>query len=71
MPAIRVGPGAHTLSYTYSPSSVRLGAMLSVIGLLAALAWFVAGRRFKPGKPNDPGSGEGKKQLACFSLIPK
>jgi hypothetical protein len=61
MPAIKVGPGAHTLSYTYSPSSVRLGAMLSVIGLLAALAWFIAGRRFKPGKPNDPGSGEGKK----------
>jgi hypothetical protein len=72
MPAIKVGPGAHTLSYRYSPSSVRLGAMLSVIGLLAALAWFIAGRRFKPGKPNDPGSGEGKKpELASQKYLSK
>src|SRR5207248_1705656 len=38
LPAIKVDPGTHTLSYTYAPSSVRLGAMLSVVGLLTALA---------------------------------
>lgn len=48
-PTIKVGPGLHTLSYTYAPSSVRIGAMLSVVGLLAALAWLIAGRRFRPG----------------------
>jgi hypothetical protein len=70
LPAIKVGPGAHTLSYTYAPSSVHLGAMLSLIGLLAALAWFIAGRRFKPGKPDDPGSGEGKKpELASPDVV--
>jgi hypothetical protein len=46
LPAIKVGAGTHTLSYTYAPSSVRLGAMLSAVGLLAALAWLVAGSRF-------------------------
>jgi hypothetical protein len=50
LPAIKVGPGTHMLSYTYDPSSVRLGAMLSVLGLLAALAWLVAGRLWKPHK---------------------
>lgn len=44
MPAIKVGPGTHTLSYTYTPTYVRTGAILSAIGLLAALAWFIAGR---------------------------
>jgi len=37
------------MSYIYAPSSVRLGTMLSVVGLLVALAWLIAGRRFKPG----------------------
>jgi len=44
LPAIKVGPGTHTLSYTYSPSSIRKGAMLSALGLLAALIWLIAGR---------------------------
>jgi Bacterial membrane protein YfhO len=52
LPAIKLGPGTHTLSYTYVPSSVRLGALLSVVGLLAVLAWLIAGRRFKPVKPH-------------------
>jgi hypothetical protein len=52
MPAIKVGPGMHTLSYIYAPLSVHLGAMLSVVGLLVALAWFIAGRCFKPGNPD-------------------
>jgi hypothetical protein len=54
LPAIKVSPGTHTLSYTYAPSSVRLGAILSAIGLLAALAWLIAGRRREPGKPHWP-----------------
>lgn len=41
LPAVRVGPGTHHLSYTYAPRSVPLGAALSLVGLLAALAWLV------------------------------
>jgi len=44
LPAIKVGPGTHTLSYTYAPSSIRKGALLSALGLLAALIWLIAGR---------------------------
>ena len=51
LPAIKVGPGKHILSYRYAPSSVRYGAILSLIGLLAALACFIIGRFWKPGKP--------------------
>ncbi len=54
LPAIKVGPGTHTLSYTYTPSSVRYGAILSAVGLLAALLWLIAGRFYKPGKPHWP-----------------
>ena len=42
LPAIKVSPGTHTLSYSYAPSSVRLGALLSVASLLGVLAWFIA-----------------------------
>ena len=45
LPVIKVGSGTHTLSYIYAPSSVRFGAILSLIGLLAALAWLIAERR--------------------------
>ncbi len=51
LPAIKVGPGTHTLSYSYAPSTVRSGALLSLAGLLLALLWLVAGRFWKPGKP--------------------
>ena len=50
MPAIKVGPGTHTVSYSYAPSSGPRGALLSAVSLLAALAWFLAGRFWKPGK---------------------
>jgi len=50
LPAIKVGPGTHTLSYSYAPSSVRIGAILSGIGLLAVLAWLIVIRFWKPGK---------------------
>ncbi len=51
LPAIKVSPGRHVLSYRYAPSSVRNGAILSLIGLLAALACFIVGWFWKPGKP--------------------
>ncbi|HEY7417104.1 MAG TPA: YfhO family protein [Ktedonobacteraceae bacterium] len=41
LPAIKVGPGTHTLHYTYAPSSLRLGALLSASGLLVVLAWLI------------------------------
>jgi hypothetical protein len=50
MPAIQVGPGTHTLSYSYEPSSVRNGAILSVLGLLAMFAWLLAIVFWKPRK---------------------
>ncbi len=40
-PAIKVTPGTHTLRYTYAPSSVYIGAMLSLLGLLATLVWII------------------------------
>lgn len=54
LPAIKVGPGTHTLRYSYAPLSVYVGAMLSVVGLLAALGWFVVGRRSTSGKQRRP-----------------
>ncbi len=50
MPAIKVGAGKHVLSYTYTPSYVRLGAVLSTFGGVATLAWIIAGYYFKPRK---------------------
>lgn len=50
LPAIKVGPGTHTLSYSYNPPSVRNGAILSALGLLAVLAWFTVERRLRPGR---------------------
>ncbi len=61
MPAIKVGPGTHIVSYTYAPTSVRLGAILSGIGLLLVLIWLIFGCRLKIGKPNWMKSGEAKK----------
>jgi len=45
LPAIKVNAGVHTLSYTYTPSSVPIGAIISAIALLAVLLWFIIGRR--------------------------
>jgi hypothetical protein len=39
LPAVRVAPGAHQLTYTYVPGTVRLGAALSLGGLLICLLW--------------------------------
>jgi hypothetical protein len=60
LPAIKVGPGKHILSYRYTPSSVRYGAILSLVGLLAALACFIIGRFWKPGKPLLNGERKGQ-----------
>ena len=51
MPAIKIGPGMHTLRYSYAPSSVPDGAMLSALGLLAALVWLIVGRFGNPKRP--------------------
>jgi hypothetical protein len=53
LPAIKVGPGTHTLSYTYAPLSLRIGAILSGIGLLATCVWLIVGSRRKPSKSGD------------------
>ncbi|HEX5505078.1 MAG TPA: YfhO family protein [Thermomicrobiales bacterium] len=42
LPAVRVGPGQHTVTYAYEPRSLYLGAALALLALLAALGW-VAG----------------------------
>jgi hypothetical protein len=63
MPAIKVSPGTHTLSYTYAPSSVRLGALLSGVGLLAAFVGLIAGFFWKPGKRRHPRKGESPKDM--------
>ncbi len=71
LPAIKVGPGQHILSYRYAPSSARTGAILSLIGLLATLAWFVAGRFWKPGKPPLHGTGGGQELThGCAGSVP-
>ncbi len=56
--AIKVGPGTHTLSYTYSPLSLSIGATLSGLALLATFVWLIIGRRRKPGNPDDSAKGE-------------
>jgi hypothetical protein len=63
LPAIKVGPGSHILRYSYAPSSVRYGALLSVIGLLATLLWLSIGRIWKPGKPSLSRTGEKREQI--------
>jgi hypothetical protein len=39
LPAVRVTPGLHRLTYAYEPRSLRLGAALSLLGLAAGLGW--------------------------------
>ncbi|HEU5377730.1 MAG TPA: YfhO family protein [Ktedonobacteraceae bacterium] len=56
LPAIKVGPGVHTFRYTYTPTYLYLGTLLSALGLLAALIWLIAGycftRRLRVDCPN-------------------
>ena len=44
----------HTVSYTYAPSSVRNGAILSGVGLLATFVGLFASFFWKPGKRRRP-----------------
>jgi hypothetical protein len=53
LPAIKVGPGTYTLRYTYAPTSLRNGALLSAIALLGILVWLIIGLRRKPSQPID------------------
>lgn len=57
LPALKVGPGTHRVRYTYEPLSLRVGATLSLIGLLTTLIWllFVA-RRSRRTQPPQPAS---------------
>jgi hypothetical protein len=50
LPAIKVGPGRHTLSYTYAPSSLRIGALLSAFALLVTLVWLIIGQLCRSNK---------------------
>lgn len=58
MPAIQVSPGTHTVSYTYAPTSVRNGAILSGIGVLATLVGLYVGFFWKRGKRRHPRSSQ-------------
>ncbi|GHO56982.1 YfhO family protein [Ktedonobacter robiniae] len=55
LPALKVGPGTHRVRYTYEPLSLRVGATLSLIGLLTALIWLLfvvrRSRRTQPPQP--------------------
>ena len=37
--AVRVGPGAHRITYAYAPRTVYTGAVLALPGLVAGLGW--------------------------------
>ncbi|WP_151728417.1 DUF6541 family protein [Thermogemmatispora aurantia] len=50
MPAIRVGPGTHTLSYLYRPASVLRGTALSALGLLTLLFWLAGWQLYRRGR---------------------
>jgi hypothetical protein len=58
LPAIAVSPGTHTVSYTYAPTSVRNGAILSGVGLLATLVGLYVGFFWQPGKRRRPQSSQ-------------
>lgn len=58
--AVPVGPGVHTIVFSYRPSSVLIGAIVSVLSILALLALAIAGavvvrrRRQAPSEPDVP-----------------
>ncbi len=41
LPAVRVGPGTHQMSYMYAPASVYRGVLISLSGLLIGLGWLI------------------------------
>ncbi|HET8632010.1 MAG TPA: hypothetical protein VFL91_31675 [Thermomicrobiales bacterium] len=41
LPAVRVGPGQHTVTYAYEPRGLSIGATLALLALLACLGWAV------------------------------
>jgi hypothetical protein len=45
---VSVGPGRHTVAFTYAPTSVRAGATVSVLAALGLIAALVLGRRRHP-----------------------
>ena len=41
LPVVAIEPGRHEVRYTYAPTSVRLGAALSLLGLALCVAWLL------------------------------
>lgn len=66
LPALKVGPGTHRVSYTYEPLSVRAGAALSLIGLLATIIWFFAARRPRRPQPQQSALNMDENSLATI-----
>ncbi len=48
---VRIGPGRHRIVFTYRPASGRIGALLSVVGLLALLGAAIVGWRRRRREP--------------------
>ncbi len=55
--AVRVPPGAHQLTYTYAPDTVRAGGALSLGGVLIALLWLAGERVVARRRAGRPGRG--------------
>lgn len=70
LPAIKVGPGTHTVSYFYAPSSLRFGALLSAVGLVAVLVWLIVAYFWKPRKSRLSRKDIGPDRENTFSADP-
>ncbi len=51
--AIPVSGGSHEIRVTYTPEGLKSGTIMSIIGILAALGYFITIRRIKKIKKND------------------
>ncbi len=47
LPAVRLGPGTHQLTFAYAPRTVYWGTVLSLGGTLAGLVWMVGFPRIR------------------------
>lgn len=55
--AVRLGPGRHLVRFAYRPASARLGAALSLAGLVAAAGLALGSRATRPAPLPDEGRG--------------
>lgn len=51
--AVALGPGSHRVEFRYRPVSLRLGIVISIFGLVGALALIYVGGSPKPNTPMD------------------